>query len=41
MTTVRKDYIRPVDFKHGVVDMSHGDGGQGHASQPTCQTTVF
>lgn len=26
MTTVRKGYTRPVDFKHGRVDMSHGSG---------------
>ncbi|MBE0548297.1 MAG: hydrogenase expression/formation protein HypE, partial [Rubrivivax sp.] len=31
MNTVRKDYIRPVDFKHGVVDMSHGGGGRAMA----------
>jgi len=31
MDTVRKDYIRPVDFKHGVVDMSHGGGGRAMA----------
>jgi len=31
MSTLRKDYIRPVDFKHGVVDMSHGGGGRAMA----------
>jgi len=31
MTTVRKDYIRPVDFKHGRVDMTHGGGGRAMA----------
>ena len=28
MSKVRKDYVRPVDFKHGCVDMSHGGGGR-------------
>jgi hydrogenase expression/formation protein HypE len=28
MSTVRKDYIRPVDFKQGRVDMTHGSGGR-------------
>jgi hypothetical protein len=23
MKAVRKDYVRPVDFKHGVVEMTH------------------
>jgi hydrogenase expression/formation protein HypE len=31
MNTVRKGYIRPVDFKHGHVDMSHGSGGRAMA----------
>jgi hydrogenase expression/formation protein HypE len=31
MNSVRKDYIRPVDFKHGVVDLSHGGGGRAMA----------
>jgi hydrogenase expression/formation protein HypE len=31
MSTVRKDYIRPVDFKHGCVDMTHGGGGRAMA----------
>jgi hydrogenase expression/formation protein HypE len=29
--TVRKGYIRPVDFKHGRVDMTHGSGGRAMA----------
>ncbi|MDR2238972.1 MAG: hydrogenase expression/formation protein HypE [Zoogloeaceae bacterium] len=29
--TVRKGYIRPVDFKHGRVDMTHGGGGRAMA----------
>jgi hydrogenase expression/formation protein HypE len=28
---VKKDYVRPVDFKHGRVDMSHGSGGRAMA----------
>lgn len=28
---VRKDYVRPVDFKHGCVDLSHGGGGRAMA----------
>ena len=28
MTAVRSDYVRPVDFKHGCVDMTHGGGGR-------------
>jgi hydrogenase expression/formation protein HypE len=28
---LRKDYVRPVDFKHGCVDMSHGGGGRAMA----------
>ena len=31
MTTVRKDYVRPIDFRHGLVDMSHGSGGRAMA----------
>ncbi len=31
MSKVRKDYIRPVDFKNGLVDMSHGGGGRAMA----------
>ncbi len=31
MNAVRKDYVRPVDFKHGVVDMTHGSGGRAMA----------
>ena len=27
----RKDYVRPVDFKHGCVDLSHGGGGRAMA----------
>jgi hydrogenase expression/formation protein HypE len=26
--TIKKDYIRPLDFKHGRVDMNHGAGGR-------------
>ena len=29
--SVKKDYIRPVDFKHGRVDMTHGGGGRAMA----------
>ena len=28
---VRKDYVRPIDFKHGCVDMTHGSGGRAMA----------
>lgn len=28
MSTARKDYVRPIDFKHGCVEMTHGGGGQ-------------
>jgi hydrogenase expression/formation protein HypE len=28
---VRPDYIRPIDFKHGRIDMSHGAGGRAAA----------
>lgn len=31
MSAVRKPYVRPVDFRHGVVDMSHGSGGRAMA----------
>lgn len=31
MSTVRKDYVRPVDFKRGCVDMTHGSGGRAMA----------
>ncbi|MBK9595464.1 MAG: hydrogenase expression/formation protein HypE [Rhodocyclales bacterium] len=31
MNSVRKGYIRPVDFKHGRVDMTHGSGGRAMA----------
>ena len=31
MSTVRSDYVRPVDFKRGRVDMSHGGGGRAMA----------
>jgi hydrogenase expression/formation protein HypE len=31
MNTVRKGYIRPIDFKHGRVDMTHGSGGRAMA----------
>jgi hydrogenase expression/formation protein HypE len=31
MNTVRKGYVRPVDFKHGCVDLSHGSGGRAMA----------
>jgi hydrogenase expression/formation protein HypE len=31
MTKVRRDYVRPVDFKHGRVDMTHGGGGRAMA----------
>ncbi len=24
----RKDYVRPIDFKHGCIDMTHGAGGR-------------
>jgi len=29
--TIRKDYIRPVDFRNGRVDMTHGSGGRAMA----------
>ena len=25
---VKKDYVRPLDFRHGHVDMNHGAGGR-------------
>lgn len=28
MTTIRKDYTRPLDIRHGCVDMGHGAGGR-------------
>jgi len=31
MGIVKRDYIRPVDFRHGRVDMSHGGGGRAMA----------
>ena len=31
MTTVRKDYIRPLDLKHGRIDMGHGASGRAAA----------
>ncbi len=31
MSTVRKNYIRPVDFRHGCVDLTHGGGGRAMA----------
>ena len=31
MSTARSDYVRPVDFRHGCVDMSHGGGGRAMA----------
>jgi hydrogenase expression/formation protein HypE len=31
LSTVRKDYVRPLDIKHGRVDMSHGSGGRAGA----------
>jgi len=31
MSKIRSDYVRPVDFKHGRVDMSHGGGGRAMA----------
>jgi hydrogenase expression/formation protein HypE len=29
--TVKKNYIRPLDFKHGRIDMNHGAGGRASA----------
>jgi hydrogenase expression/formation protein HypE len=31
MSAVRADYVRPIDFKHGRVDMTHGSGGRAMA----------
>jgi hydrogenase expression/formation protein HypE len=31
VSTVKKGYIRPVDFRHGRVDMTHGSGGRAMA----------
>ncbi|MGD9787565.1 MAG: hydrogenase expression/formation protein HypE [Sulfuricellaceae bacterium] len=31
MSQVRKDYVRPLDLKHGRVDMTHGSGGRAMA----------
>jgi len=31
MSAIRPDYVRPVDFKHGRVDMTHGSGGRATA----------
>ena len=31
MNAARKPYVRPIDFKRGVVDMSHGSGGRAMA----------
>ncbi|MBU1237867.1 MAG: hydrogenase expression/formation protein HypE [Gammaproteobacteria bacterium] len=31
MSTIRKDYVRPLDIKHGRVDLSHGSGGRAMA----------
>ncbi|ABF08423.1 MULTISPECIES: hydrogenase expression/formation protein HypE [Pseudomonadota] len=31
MSEVKKGYIRPLDFKHGRIDMSHGGGGRAMA----------
>jgi hydrogenase expression/formation protein HypE len=31
VSTVRKGYVRPIDFKQGRVDMSHGGGGRAMA----------
>ena len=31
MAPVRKGYVRPLDFKHGCVDMTHGGGGRAMA----------
>lgn len=31
MSSVKKDYSRPLDIKHGVVDMGHGAGGRAAA----------
>jgi len=31
VSAVRSGYVRPVDFKHGHVDMTHGGGGRAMA----------
>lgn len=31
MTEIRKNYVRPLDLKHGQVDMAHGSGGRAMA----------
>ena len=31
MTTLKKKYLRPIDFKHGHIDMTHGAGGRAAA----------
>ena len=31
MSTIRAGYVRPVDFKHGRIDMTHGSGGRATA----------
>jgi len=31
MSAVRPDYVRPIDFRHGRVDMTHGAGGRATA----------
>jgi hydrogenase expression/formation protein HypE len=31
MNKPRKDYVRPLDLKHGRVDMTHGSGGRAMA----------
>jgi len=31
MRAPRSDYVRPIDAKHGRVDMSHGAGGRAMA----------
>jgi hydrogenase expression/formation protein HypE len=28
MSSVKKDYVRPLDFRHGRIDMNHGAGGR-------------
>lgn len=31
MSSIKRDYVRPVDFKHGRVDLTHGSGGRAMA----------
>ena len=31
MSAIRPAYVRPIDFKHGHVDMTHGSGGRATA----------